>query len=209
MFDISSLISFIGAVVLLNITPGADVLFVCGQSIKGGKAYGILATLGISTGHLFYVVGSALGIAEIFRISPMLFMIVKIIGAGYLLYLAYKTFTASDLIFDIKNEGGAKSFLKAYQQGIITTILNPKVGIFFLTFLPQFVSPKLGNITLQLLILGSIFIFSGTCVNMGYAIFFSRMRGFFIESTFVQKYLHKIIGTMFGCLAIKVLWTEK
>lgn len=209
MFDLSSLISFIGAVILLNITPGADVLFVCGQSIKGGKGYGILATLGISTGHLFYVIGSALGIAEIFKISPTLFMMFKIAGAAYLLYLAYKTFTASDFIFDMEKEKISKSFFKAYHQGIITTILNPKVGIFFLTFLPQFINLKQENITLQLLILGSIFIVSGTCVNMGYAIFFSRLRGFFISSVFVRKYLHRIIGTMFAGLALKVLWTEK
>lgn len=207
-FDFVSLISFIGAAILLNLTPGADVLFICGQSVKGGKNYGIWASLGISTGHVVYVIGSALGIAEIFRISPTLFIMVKIVGVGYLLYLAYKSFTAPEVVLEVKEYLSSKSLVKVYRQGIATTLLNPKVGLFFLTFLPQFVNPARGDISFQLFILGGIFIFSGTCINMGYALFFSKIRSQFIKSSFIQKYLNKITSAIFGGLALKLLWTE-
>jgi threonine/homoserine/homoserine lactone efflux protein len=175
--SLTQLISFLTATLILNITPGADVMFICGQTIAGGRKHGICAALGISTGIIIYIICTTFGIVEIFTHFPMLFWGIKVVGAIYLLYLAYQAFTSEEFIKKIKSDPNAKnaSFSLTFRRGMLTTLLNPKVGLFFLMFMPQFVNIEKGDVELQFLILGTIFVISGTIVDLSYAWFFASL----------------------------------
>lgn len=204
--DFSQLILFITATILLNLTPGADVLYISNKSLQGLKQ-GVIATLGIGTGIFIYAFATAFGLSSFLKESPLIFNIVKIIGAIYLIYLAWQSFTqqSSSLISSQLHQ--TKGW-KTFKNGVLTNLLNPKVGIFFLTFLPQFVNLEAGSIQLQLLTLGILFVISGTIINLGYALLISRLNQFILCSQMTQKIINKLTGFIFCALAYKVLVAE-
>lgn len=206
--DLSQIFLFLGATLLLNFTPGADILYIATQSLVQGKRQGIVAALGISTGLLFHVFITAIGVGEIVRYSPLAFWILKISGAFYLLYLARKAFLSKEFILPNASQGHVIGSFKTYLGGILTTLLNPKIILFFLTFLPQFTSPVKGQLVGQLLFLGGLFILSGTCVNLSYVFFFSLFKEVIFKSKRAAHIIQKLTGTLFLILASKLLLTE-
>ncbi|NNM60458.1 MAG: LysE family translocator [Legionellales bacterium] len=205
--DYSHLVFFLTTTVLLNILPGSDVLYIGSQSLYDQKQ-GIFAALGISTGIAFYIVATALGLTAILQSSSMAFNIIKIIGAIYLLYLAYNMFTQKESPISV-TKTSLKSKSSAYYKGVYTNILNPKVGIFFVTFLPQFISPSQGSVGLQLLSLGIIFLISGTLVNLIYVFLFTQVRHLFIKKPHLQKWLNKLTGSIFCLIALMVITSKQ
>ena len=170
----SQFIVFMTATAILNLTPGCDVMFIASQSLTH-KRNGVFATIGTSTGIGIYILLTVIGLTAILQHSILLYEVVKIAGAGYLLYLAYKAFFVNhDLAKHITSK--ELSGFNSYYKGMITNLLNPKVGIFFVTFLPQFVNTKAGHVGLQLLILGVYFLVSGTAVNILYALLFFHFK---------------------------------
>jgi threonine/homoserine/homoserine lactone efflux protein len=163
------LIVFLTAALTLNLTPGNDMMFVLGTSIKGGARNGVAASFGIATGSLIHLCLVAAGVAVILAQHPQLFEAIRWAGVAYLLWIAWKTLSspAGQLVHK-EIQGSA---LKAWRDGVFVNLLNPKVIIFMFAFLPPFVRPENGAPLLQLFILGMLFNIGGTAINCLVAFF--------------------------------------
>ncbi|MDA3920496.1 MAG: LysE family translocator [Salinisphaera sp.] len=155
---------FLAACILMNITPGPDMLYVAARSMEQGTRAGIASSLGITTGSLIYVVASAFGLASLFIYYDSLFTIIKWLGIAYLAYLGLKNvLVAKSLEFNPNLQRVPIS--KIYKQGVIVNLLNPKIALFLLSFLPQFVDKSASSIAISVVILGIVFNITGTSVN--------------------------------------------
>ena len=206
MIDSETLAMFVAASTALGFAPGPDNIFVLTQSMVNGRAAGMRITLGLCTGLLVHTTIVALGVSVIFRTSPLAFNALKYCGALYLLFLAWKAFRASSS----RLKPGEKTKLgpwQLYRRGIIMNITNPKVSIFFMAFLPQFTSPAAGSITLQLILLGFIFILV-TIVVFGLV---SQLAGaigkWLARSEKGERVLNIAAGVVFVSLALKLVLT--
>ena len=152
---------FLAAGVLLNLTPGQDTMFIIGQSLTGGFRAGVAAALGIALGTVFHTLAAALGLSAILATSPLAFSIVKFLGAAYLVFLGIKLILSRPAGDGAAARAAPSTPRAVLRQGILTNVLNPKVALFFLAFLPQFVDPSSGSRILAFLVLGAIFISTG------------------------------------------------
>ena len=155
LIPFETLTVFIAAAVALGFAPGPDNIFVLTQSALYGRKAGIVVTLGLCTGLLVHTAAVAFGVAVLFQTSELAFTALKLIGAAYLLYLAWGAFRAGKSNLETgETEAKGVRLTHLYLRGIIMNITNPKVAIFFLAFLPQFADPSRGSLTLQLLLVG-------------------------------------------------------
>ncbi|SMD00807.1 Threonine/homoserine/homoserine lactone efflux protein [Desulfocicer vacuolatum DSM 3385] len=208
MISFEIILTFFAAAILLALAPGPDNIFVLTQSTLRGRWAGVAVTMGLCTGLVFHSSAVALGVAAIFQTSVLAFSALKFAGAGYLIYLAWQAFRASAQKFS----GGSMetmSFKKLYGRGIIMNITNPKVSIFFLAFLPQFVVPSAGSIPLQILMLGGIFIFATLIVFGSIAMVAGYLGERMNQSPGMQKILNRVAGTVFLGLALKLVTTRQ
>ncbi|PHO09237.1 MULTISPECIES: LysE family translocator [Malaciobacter] len=157
MIELSNLYMFIIASFLLCIAPGPDNIYVLTQGMTKSKKAAIITTLGLCTGLIIHTSAAAFGISMIFKTSQIAFDIVKYLGVAYLLYIAYQVYKHRNEPLNLDTKASKKDLKALYFKGFLMNILNPKVSIFFLAFLPQFVSVQNGNIPLQMIILGLIF----------------------------------------------------
>jgi threonine/homoserine/homoserine lactone efflux protein len=164
----TALITFLIASCLLNLAPGPDMLYVMGRSVGQGPKAGVVSALGIFAGTLVHITLAALGITAVLRSSPVAFNVVKYAGATYLLYLGVRLLIRRDSNLAVEHLAHS-GLLDVFSQGVLTNVLNPKVAIFFLAFLPQFVNPRSGNIGWQIVLLGMIFNIGGCLVNLAVA----------------------------------------
>lgn len=203
MIPVDVMITFLMASALLALAPGPDNIFVLTQSALNGKYAGLIVTIGLCTGLVVHTLAVAFGIAVIFKTSALAFTILKIFGAGYLLYLAWQAFRApANQITGSSNNGC--SFGKLYRRGIIMNVSNPKVSIFFLAFLPQFADPGRGDLTLQLISFGGIFIIATIVVFGTIALLGGTIGGWLNRSVRIQQIMNRIAGTVFVGLALKL-----
>lgn len=177
-------------------------MFVVSQSLIH-KRYGILATLGISTGIFVYILLTVAGLTVVLQHSIILFNALKIIGAGYLLYLAWKAFSTKPH-WELAKTTERSTGYSAYYRGTITNLLNPKVGLFFVTFLPQFVDPAKGSVGTQLLILGVCFMISGTLINLLYVFLFSFFKDRLLSNERFGRWCNTLTGIVFCLMALNV-----
>lgn len=208
MIDFETLLLFITASTLLALAPGPDNIFVLTQSMIKGAKPGVFVTLGLCSGLVFHTSAVALGVAAIFQTSLIAFNILKFLGAGYLLYLAYMSFTSNSKS-SIKANQDNLTLSKLYKRGIIMNITNPKVSIFFLAFLPQFTNPANGSVTLQIFILGAIFMLCAFLVFSSIALLAGKLGNWFNRSPNAENILNKVAGTVFAGLAIKLALSER
>jgi threonine/homoserine/homoserine lactone efflux protein len=208
MFDANTLVMFFTASILLALAPGPDILYVITQSMLKGRSAGIMVTLGLCTGLIGHTTAVAFGVAVLFQTSALAFTILKFAGAAYLLYLAWKSFSASEGAINLQ-KGTETSSWYLYRRGVIMNITNPKVSIFFLAFLPQFSNPSKGSIPLQLLLLGGMFILSALAVFSSISYLASMIGGWFLKSRRAEKILNITAGTIFTALAIKLVLTRQ
>ena len=196
------------ASVALALAPGPDNIFVLTQSALYGRKAGILVTLVLCTGLLVHTAAVSLGVAAIFQTSVLAFNVLKIVGALYLLYLAFQAFTAGAT----KLDGGAKQkvvWRALYTRGIVMNITNPKVAIFFLAFLPQFSNPSLGSITIQMLMFGALFMLA-TLLVFGAVAWFAGFFGEWLKrSAKAQTVMNRVAGTVFAGLALRLVLSER
>lgn len=210
MFGITNFGAFILAGIILNLTPGADTIYILGRSISQGKKAGVLSALGITSGALIHCVFAALGLSIILAKSALAFEIVKYAGAVYLIFLGIKMLVSkSHAGFDIKEENGQINYRKIYLSGILTNVLNPKVALFFLAFLPQFINPNYAENFLPFLILGLTFVFTGTIWCLSLAFFASKLSDKIRQNYNIKKWLDKITGGIFIVLGIKLALSRK
>lgn len=210
MFGINNFEAFILAGLILNLTPGADTMYILGRSVSQGKKAGILSALGIATGALVHCLFAALGLSVILAKSALAFEIVKYIGAAYLIYLGIKMLISkTDENFELKNNNERVNYRKIYLSGILTNVLNPKVALFFLAFLPQFINPEYSQSFLPFLILGLTFVTTGTIWCLALAVFSSKLSDTIRKNYMIKKWLDKITGGIFIALGIKLALTKK
>ena len=208
MLPIETLAAFFAASILLALAPGPDNIFVLTQSALRGKGPGLVVTLGLCTGLIVHTTAVALGVAVIFRASALAFTALKLFGAGYLLYLAWQAFRASATrIAAARN--GELTLGRLYRRGILMNITNPKVSIFFLAFLPQFADPVRGSLTLQLLLLGGVFILATILVFGGIALLAGTLGEWLNRSEKSQRILNRVAGSVFVGLALKLATAER
>ncbi|HXS90764.1 MAG TPA: LysE family translocator [Steroidobacteraceae bacterium] len=168
MIDPASLALFMTATLALNLAPGPDMLYISTRSLTQGRRAGVISALGIAAGSVVHTVAIASGLAALLRALPLAYDIVRLAGAAYLIWLGVQALRSKAGPVSGKPLGRASEWA-IFRQGAVTNILNPKVALFFLAFLPQFVDPQRGSVALQIVLLGCLFNCSGTIVNIGVA----------------------------------------
>ena len=208
MPDFSLLGPFIIACLALNLTPGADMTYVIARSATQGRGSGIAASFGIAAGSVVHSLLAAFGVSALLAHSEAAFLTVKIAGCLYLLYLAWKALRAGAAVAirrDLPKVPAGRIFL----EGALTNLLNPKVALFILAFLPQFVDPKRGSVAVQILILGAIFNIGGTTVNCIVAASTSAAAGMIKGSATMGRWLNRLSALVFVGLAVRMALTER
>jgi threonine/homoserine/homoserine lactone efflux protein len=199
LFGIHDLWLFIPAALLLNIAPGPDTAYIVGRSVQLGWRGGATAALGISTGCLVHVFGGAIGLSALLAASSMAFTLVKWAGAAYLCYVGVTMVLSRTPVktADAAIERGTVSLSKVFWQGVLTDALNPKVALFFLAFLPQFVAAEAPHKGLAFLLLGLIFISNGTLWCFAVAAFTAKTSSRLRQSSQAMAWINRALGGMF------------
>lgn len=205
MFGIINYGVFIISVLALNLTPGADTMYILENSMSRGKKVGVMSALGINTGCIIHTILAALGLSAILAKSAYAFNIIKYLGASYLIYLGIRSLTSKSSMLMKKDNDKKDSLKKIYFQGIITNVLNPKVALFFLAFLPQFINPNNTYGAIPFLVLGFTFVIMGTMWSMTLAIFSSYITGNLSKKFGLANSLNKITGGIFIFLGLNLL----
>jgi threonine/homoserine/homoserine lactone efflux protein len=208
MFNFQNLYLFFIASLLLNLTPGNDMLYVASRSISQGIRAGITSAAGIFVGCFVHITAAVLGLSIIISRSVHLFQLIKFTGAAYLVYLGVKAILSKPDI-DTSNEKPSKpNYWKLFKQGILTNALNPKVAVFFLSFLPQFINPSSTFFKLQLFALGIWFAVQGTLVLIIVACILGKSKDFFRNNPKVWRIQEKITGFILIGLSVKIALTS-
>ena len=213
MLTLDTTLTFFAASVMLALVPGPDNVFVLLHSAAHGWRSGLLVVLGLCTGLLFHTAAVALGLAALMASSSTAFTALTLLGAMYLLWLAWQSWNApvhsSDTPASIENSESDSplSTRQTYARGVLMNITNPKVAIFFLAFLPQFVFPQQGVVGLQILLLGGVFMVA-TFFTFGAIAFFAGSFGKVLQSSaLAQRSLNRIASLVFCGLALRLLMT--
>jgi threonine/homoserine/homoserine lactone efflux protein len=208
MITIQTTLAFFAVAVVLSLTPGPDNIFVLLQSAMRGPKAGMLIVLGLCSGLLVHTTAVALGLSALFAASAVAFTVLKLVGAAYLLYLAWQAFRAPTGIEQTTSRE-TMSARQTYLRGVIMNVTNPKVAIFFLAFLPQFAHPENGSMTVQMLLLGGIFIVATLIVFSAIAYFSGAFGALLIRSDRAQRWLNRLAGTVFAGLAVKLATAQR
>ncbi len=208
MLELEVLAVFFAAAVALGFAPGPDNIFVLTQSALHGRVAGLVVTLGLCTGLVVHTIAVAFGVAALFAASATAFTALKLIGAAYLLFLAWQALKAgrSVLSGDAHQE---PSLWQLYRRGIVMNLTNPKVAIFFLAFLPQFADPDRGQLVPQLLVLGSLFILA-TILVFGLVSLTAGLFGDWLKrSPTAQVVLNRLAALIFVGLAARLVAAQR
>ncbi len=206
--DISQLGLFVAAVLVLNLTPGPDMLFSAASGMKGGAKAGLISAFGIGAGGLVHALLAAVGVTALIASSDLAFTALRIVGAFYLLWIGVRSFQS------VTSEQTASSFddlssRKLFARGFVTNVLNPKVGLFFIAFLPQFVDPASEGVAFQIFLMGCFVGLSGIVIN-GTVGFFA---GGASQKVFGRPALKKVIawlsGSLLIMLGVRLLFVER
>jgi len=194
--------------IMLNLTPGNDTIFILSKSLSQGTRAGIISALGIASGSVIHTLLAALGLSVLIAESLLLYNIVKYAGAIYLLYLGYKMIVQrTELSSEFMVTSGI-SHKQIYKDAVITNLLNPKVALFFIAFLPQFIDPLFKHSITPFLLLGITFIITGTIWCMFLAIFSSAIFARLKHNSRIALYMNRICGTALIAVGLKVALTD-
>ncbi len=198
--DPHSFVLFMAAALALNLTPGPDMLYVAARSASDGRDAGIASAFGIAAGLLVHITLIALGLAALLAAVPVANTVLRLGGAAYLIYIGVRAL--------LRPGGLAARSLKpadrftAFRQGLVTNVLNPKIALFFLAFLPQFVEPERGSAALQVVMLGLLFNISGTLVNVAVALLVSRAAGRIARDERIGRVSQRLTGSLLIALGL-------
>ena len=207
--SIETMLSFLVAALLLAFAPGPDNVFVMTQAALRGRSAGLRVVLGLCTGLIVHTTAVAAGVAVIFQESQLAFSLLKYTGSAYLVYLAWQAFRARPAPAGSADSPPAEAARRLYLRGIVMNITNPKVSIFFLAFLPQFVDEKAGHVTLQMFALGGIFILATLVAFSLMAVLAANAGARLGQSARAQTIMNRIAGVVFLGLAVKLATTER
>ena len=201
---------FLVAAMLLNLTPGTDTMYILGRSLAHGTRAGVFSALGISTGSMVHTLAAASGLSVVLATSATAFSLVKYCGALYLVYLGLRAF------FPAQASGPAQQpacrsirYRQLYLAGIVTNVLNPKVALFFLAFLPQFIDPAYPYTMVSFIILGGTFIVTGTCWCLLLAVYSAKLSTLLQARSSAGSLLGRLTGGLFIGLGVKLALLER
>ena len=196
---------FIATAIVLVITPGQDTFFILGRSLSGGRASGVAAALGVTAGSMIHTLAAALGLSALLATSPTAFMAVKFAGAAYLIYIGIRALaTRATRLPGDTSASGDDGRWSAFRQGIVTNVLNPKVALFFLALMPQFIEATSSHKVAAFLALGVSFMTLGVIWCLVLAIAAAELRGAFLRRPSMASVLNKVAGAMFIGLGLKL-----
>lgn len=198
--DIYLLLAFIPAAIALNLTPGADMLFCLGQGLRSGTKQAFAASAGVSMGSMTHVTIAGLGLGAVIAAFPWIFDVIRWIGVAYLLYLAVTALRASTQ----SGETVRLTSAQAFRQGYFVNLSNPKVILFVLAFVPQFVDPTHGSVLLQFVMFGGIIAFGGFWVNGLVGAFAGGLGQAMAGSEKFQRGIGYVTATIFTALALRL-----
>ncbi|WP_433336651.1 LysE family translocator [Spirillospora sp. CA-294931] len=201
--DQQLLIAFVLTSMVAMITPGPDMLFVLGCGMRGGPRAGLLATAGVATSVAVHIAVAAAGLAALFAAVPTAFTVVRVVGAAYLIYLGVQMIRKRHEVQDEDTTGGM-SDRRAYLNGLVTNLLNPKMVTFTIAFLPQFVNPSLGHVWLQFAILGAILVVLEFLVDGTIGVMAGRIGGWLRRRRDVRRRIDVATGGIFVGLGVRL-----
>ena len=204
MFGIHDFGLFLAAGILLNLTPGPDTVYILGRSIAQGREAGIASALGISLGSIFHTCAAALGLSAILATPALAFGTIKLLGGVYLIFLGLKMILDRRKQLSLPSNFRRRTTIAAFRQGILTNILNPKVALFFLAFLPQFIDPASNMKIAAFITLGLTFVTTGTiwCLILAWfaSVFSERLRA----NETISQWLNRTAGALFVFLGLRL-----
>ncbi len=216
MLGITGFTLFIVAVMLLSVTPGPDTAYIVGRSVAQGRGAGVVSALGIALGCIVHTLACAFGLTALLAASVTAFTIVKFAGAIYLIYLGVRLIfakpavtKASDEVEESRVRTAPKSLQQLFTQGFVTNVLNPKVVLFFVSFIPQFVAADSAHKTLAFLALGLVFVLVSTFWNTFVAWIAGSVTQRFSEKPGVKLWLDRVVGSAFVGLGIKLATSRR
>lgn len=208
MIPLTALPLFLLASWALNIVPGPDMLYVLARGANQGRRAGLASALGIAGGCVIQMSLVALGLAGILAAVPLAYDIVKFVGAGYLIYLGIRGLLSRQNTLETP-QIEQTALWRVFAQGVVTNVLNPKVALFFLAFLPQFTSPAYGSVPLQIIILGMLFNISGTFVNVVVALLAGSLGGWLKRHARASRIMNWLTGGIFIGLGVRLAFLQR
>ena len=208
MFGIHDFGLFLAAGFLLNLTPGPDTLYILGRSVAQGREAGVASAFGISLGSIFHTCAAALGLSAILATSAQAFAAIKLLGGAYLIFLGMKMILDRRRELALPSRFRRRTTLAAFRQGVLTNVINPKVALFFLAFLPQFIDPASNMKIAAFLTLGLTFVTTGTIWCLVLAWFASTFSTRLRNNENVSQWLNRTAGALFVFLGLRLATTR-
>lgn len=208
MIDQATLITYLVILLGFVFIPGPAVLLTLARASTGGTRVGLATGLGIAAGDIIHTLMAVIGISAIILASAFLFTLVKYLGAAYLVYLGIRAILEK---VDVSQPAAATALSPraAFRQAILAEVLNPKSALFFLAFLPQFVNPENGAVSLQLIVLGVLFVLMGLASTVAVALGAGSLSTFLRRNPLVLRWQGKVVGTIYCALGVRLALQEK
>ncbi|RCV47358.1 LysE family translocator [Marinitenerispora sediminis] len=198
MFDTHTLAIFIAAGAALVIAPGPNLIYILTRSVSQGRRAGVISSLGVETGTLVHITATAVGLSSLLAASELAFNVVKYVGAGYLVYLGIRALRDGDqLSLTPSSATPPRALPRVYRDGILVSIFNPKVALFFMAFLPQFVDPAQGSVVAQVVQLGGIMAVMGLAMDLVYALGGGAIGGWLARRPALASRQHYLVGGVY------------
>lgn len=208
LIPVETLLVFAPAALALNLTPGNDMLFCLGQGMRSGARAGIAASFGIAAGGMIHTLAAALGLAALLAAHPGAFEAIRWAGIAYLVFLAVQAFRSPGLLL-APAAGRQSTPWRAFREAVMVNVLNPKVAVFILAFLPQFVDPARGSTFLQFLLLGAVFNIGGTAANLLVGVFAGRFSRWLAGRQRAARAIQMATGGIFLMLAARLAFERR
>ncbi|MEZ5636853.1 MAG: LysE family translocator [Burkholderiaceae bacterium] len=210
MVDLTYWLVFFSAALALNLSPGPDLIYILSRSIAHGRRVGLASAAGVCTGAFVHVLAASIGLSAILSTSATAFTVVKYLGAAYLIYLGIQSLRSAGATFNVAKDSETDvSLWKAFRQGVLIDVLNPKVAVFFMAFLPQFVRPGHGSEPLQLVMLGTLVICVAIVVEACFVLVASKATNFFRANPTASLWLDRSLGSVLIGLGIRLALSEQ
>lgn len=208
MIALNDLLLFALAALIMVLSPGPNMIYLISRSLSQGKKAGIISLFGVMCGFLFHILMVSFGLTAIFFAIPYAFIVVKFLGVGYLLYLAFNTIRDKNKIFDADQHLKADKPLKLFNIGLMTNILNPKMAIFYLSFFPQFIKPENGSVLSQSFLLGIIQIGISFTINLLIVLSAAKLASWFSKKPIWLRIQKWFMASVLTGLAVKMAFTK-
>lgn len=210
MVELTYWFVFFSAALALNLSPGPDLIYILSRTIAHGRRVGLASTAGVCTGAFVHVLAASIGLSAILATSETAFMVVKYVGAAYLIYLGVKSLRSVGATFNsARDTETGVSLWRAFRQGVLIDVLNPKVAMFFMAFLPQFVRPGHGSESIQLVMLGTLVIGVAIVVESCFVLAASKATNFFRVNPTASVWLDRFLGSVLIGFGVRLAMSEQ